>query len=244
MTTDHSTSRADIFASTHWSIVSGAGSGDPERAVAALENLCRAYWQPLYVYVRHKGYSPEDAEDLTQEFFTQLLQSRAFHGLDRSKGRFRAYLLVCLKHFLSNAYDRAHTRRRGGGQRLLPLDVIDIESRIASSTALAEVPDKAYDRQWATLVLERALARLRSEFVNQGKAVLFDALKPALAGDHLDEPYAAIADRFGMKANALKVTIHRLRRRYRDLLRAEIAGTVSTPEAVEDETRQLLSALS
>lgn len=234
----------DLFASTHWSVVLAAGSASTECSRAALDQLCRAYWRPLYVYLRHKGHPPEDAEDLTQSFFAQLLEHRAFEGLDRAQGRFRAFLLACLKNYLSNDYDKRQAQRRGGGWAPLSLDFAGLEQLSAQMGIADDSPDRAYDRQWATLVLERVMHLLRKELEKQGKTKMFDALKPALTGDRLDDSYAAIGRRFGLTESALKVAVHRLRRRYRALLRAEIAQTVASPEDVEREIRELLHALS
>lgn len=217
-------------------------TADTTFARDALGKLCTTYWYPLYAFVRREGKSAHDAQDLTQEFFARLLEKNWLGAVDRSRGRFRSWLLASMKHFLANEWDKSHAQKRGSGQALIPLDPADAESRYAHEPADHATADKLYDRRWAYAVLDAVLARLREEFSAAGKCELFDALKPALTGEK--SPYADIAARLGMSEGAVKVSVHRLRERYRDLIRAEIAETVATPDEIEAELRHLLEALS
>ena len=230
------------FAETHWSLVLAARTTSPE-AAAALAGLCQAYWYPLYAFVRRQGHSPHDAQDLTQEFFARLLAKNYLADVDRAKGRFRSFLLAAMKNFLANEWDRARAQKRGGGDTVLSLDATAAESRYALEPADHASADKLYDRRWALTLLDRAIGRLRDEFARDDKAALFDELKFALTGDKADASHATVAARLGMTEGAVKVAAHRLRKRYRELLRAEIAETVATPAEVEEELRQLCAAL-
>ena len=238
---------AGRFEATRWSIVIAAkkaGGSDSALAHDALGKLCTAYWYPLYTFVRRSGKSPHDAQDLTQEFFARLLEKNWLDDVDRSRGRFRSWLLAAMKHFLFNEWDRSRAQKRGGGATPIPLDAVSAESRYAhepadTATATAEV---LFDRRWTLTLLDRVLARLRAEFSTAGKAALFDALKPSLTGEK--SPYADLAAQLGMSEGAVKTAVHRLRTRYRDLIRTEIAETVETPAEVDDELRHLLAALS
>ena len=230
------------FAETHWSLVLAARTTSPE-AAAALAGLCQAYWYPLYAFVRRQGHSPHDAQDLTQEFFARLLAKNYLADVDRAKGRFRSFLLAAMKNFLANEWDRARAQKRGGGDTVLSLDATAAESRYALEPADHASADKLYDRRWALTLLDRAIGRLRDEFARDDKAALFDELKFALTGDKGDASHAAVAARLGMTEGALKVAAHRLRKRYRELLRAEIAETVATAAEVEEELQQLFAAL-
>jgi RNA polymerase sigma factor (sigma-70 family) len=231
------------FEQTRWSIVLAAkNSADTTFARDALGKLCMTYWYPLYAFVRREGKNAHDAQDLTQEFFARLLEKNWLGGVDRGRGRFRSWLLASLKHFLANEWDKSRAQKRGSGHALIPLDTGDAESRYSHEPADSATADKLYDRRWALAVLDTVLARLRDEFSAAGKAELFDALKPTLTGEK--SPYADIAARLAMTEGAVKVAVHRLRERYRDLIRAEIAETVAAPDEVEDELRHLLAALS
>jgi RNA polymerase sigma factor (sigma-70 family) len=239
--------RADAgrFEATRWSIViaaKNAKDNDTMRGRDALGKLCATYWYPLYAFVRRGGKSPHDAQDLTQGFFALLLEKNWLDSVDRSRGRFRSWLLAAMKHFLANEWDKSRAQKRGSGQMLIPLDTCDAESRYAHEPADTATADKLFDRRWALTLLDQVLARLRGEFVSAGKATQFDALKGALTGDKT--PYAEIAAQLAMNEGAVKVAIHRLRERYRDLIRAEIAETVETPAEVDEELRHLLKALS
>lgn len=236
--------RRPAFVTTHWSVVLAAGRSETTQARNALEQLCRTYWQPLYAYVRRCGHSPEDAKDLTQEFFARLLERKLVAKADPRRGRFRSFLLASLKHFLAHEWEKAHARKRGGGAQVLPLEFDTAESRCGQPIAPGDTPDRAFDRQWALTLLDVVLARLRREYSDAGREDLFLGLKDTLAGGRSEIPYRELADRLRMSEGAVKVAAHRLRRRYRELLREEIAHTVSGPEEVEEELRQLLAALS
>ena len=241
-TGDACTRTAAGFHTTHWTVVLAARRGDDTSARGALASLCATYWYPLYAFIRRRGYESHAAEDLTQEFFTRLLAKAWLAGVDPQRGKFRAFLLATLKHFLANEQDREHAQRRGGGQTLLPLDSGDAETRYRLEPADSATPEKAFERQWALAVLEQVLARLQAEAAADGKAALFAALQPFLVGDR-GRTYAAAAQALGLTEGALKVAVHRLRRRYRELLREEIAHTVADPAEIEDEIRYLRQCL-
>lgn len=249
----------DSFATTRWTVVLAAGRGSSPQADFALEELCRTYWYPLYAYVRHQGHSKEDSEDLTQAFFARFLQKNYLEGLSSEKGKFRAFLLAALKHFLANERDRAARQKRGGGAQLFSLDWQDADSRFKVEpgvapavqpvahrlTACATVlnPEKLYDRAWAVTLLERVITRLRDENAAEGKARLFEQLKPFLMAGQAGSPrYAQAAAGLGMSEGAVRVAVHRLRRRYRELLRDEVAQTVSDAAEIEQEMQALFSA--
>ncbi|MGO8691817.1 MAG: RNA polymerase sigma factor [Thermoguttaceae bacterium] len=236
-------SRAAGFAATHWTVVLAAARGEePSRAAAAMTELCRTYWYPLYAFLRRRGHEAHEAEDLTQEFFARLLGPHFLAAVDRRKGKFRSFLLAALKHFLSDQRDRDRAQKRGGGQVVLSLDRLDAETRYAREPAQDLTPEKMFEKQWALSILERVLSRLHDELLGEGKAALFEALKDTLTGAGAGG-YAALGGRLGMSEGAVKVAAHRLRRRYRALLRAEIAQTVAGPDEVEDEIRYLLACL-
>ena len=230
------------FHTTQWSLVGAANLDAGSLARAALEQLCRAYWVPLYAFVRGRGHSATDAQDLTQAFFASILEKGGFAAAQRGRGRFRSYLLGAMKHFLANEWHKARTQKRGGDVELLEWDTLDPESRLAETAAPAEDPDLLFDRQWAMESTGAALKALREEMENAGQGERFDALKGCLAGQELasrDE----LAARLGLTENAVKVAIHRLRKRYRALLRAAIAETVSDEAELEEEMRYLVSVL-
>ena len=208
----------------------------------ALAELCRTYWYPLYAYVRRSGRDRHQSEDLIQEFFARLLAGNSLGGVDRAKGKFRSFLLAALKHFLANEWDRAQAQKRGGAQIPIALDGLSADTRYRLEPADDRTPDKVFERQWALTVLEQALARLKNEYTDAGKSGLFEELKGFLTGDGQGEAYSAIAGRNGMTQGSLKVAVHRLRRRYRALLREEVAQTVSDPKEVEGEIRALFAA--
>ena len=232
------------FISTRWTVVLTAAQRDTTHARAALAQLCEAYWFPLYAYVRRKGYSPPDAEDLTQAFFAQVLEERFIAGADKEKGRFRSFLLTRLNHFLADDWDRLKAQKRGGGQRLIPLAGGAAETRYQVEPADGRSPDKLFELRWAVTLLERVFARLRREYEAEGKAAQFGELQGCLAQARAAVPYAEVGARLGLSEGALRVMVHRLRQRYRDLLRAEIADTVSGPEEVEEELRDLFRVLA
>ena len=235
---------ADYFATTHWSVVLTAQRSDSTRAQAALSVLCRTYWYPLYAYVRRQGQSPEDAQDLTQEFFARLLARNYLADVSRDKGRFRSFLLAALKHFLANEWDRARAAKRGGGQPPLSLDDTEAENRYRLEPADTMSADRIFERRWALTLLEQVLRRLRDDHSAAGKLGLFEELKPCLVDAGSSAPYAELGTRLNMSEGAVKVAVHRLRQRYRELLREEIAQTVATPAEVEDEIRQIIAILS
>ena len=238
-------SRAQNFALTRWSVVlAAAAQSDSTHARDSLEKLCQIYWPSIYAFVRREGHDPHDAQDLTQEFFARLLEKNYLADVDRGKGRFRSVLLASLKNFLANEWDKAQTQKRGGGKTFVPIDAQSAETRFGVDPADPQSADKIFDRQWAVTLLEQVLQRLRREFVAEGKEELFDQLKPTLTEASRAVSYAEIGARLGMSEGAVKVAVYRLRQRYRDLIRAEIAETVSSAAEVEDELRSLFAALA
>ncbi|MBU4199525.1 MAG: sigma-70 family RNA polymerase sigma factor [Verrucomicrobia bacterium] len=219
----------------------GAASAIASRAMA---ELCAIYWRPLYHYVRRCGHTHHEAEDFTQEFFARLLAKNVVADADPAKGRFRSFLLASLKHFLANQWDRAHAQKRGGDRVVISLDGLTEEARNALEPADGLTPEQAFDREWAHTVLQQTLAQLRAEFAAAGREKWFDALKDCLTGEAGPEKQSELAARLGLSTGALKVAIHRLRRRYREMLRAEIAQTVTAPAMVEDEIRRLFAVFS
>jgi len=232
-----------VFVTTHWSAVMAAARNETPSARAALEQLCRNYWVPLYAYVRRLGHKREDAQDLTQGFFAHLLAGHTLAHADSERGRFRSFLLASLKHFLAHEWEKARAQKRGGRVRFVPLDFDTAESRCAPAAASRDTPDKVFDRHWALALLDVVLARLRKEYNDSGRDDLFLGLRPTLEGGRSGAPYRDLGGRLGLSEGAVKVAAHRLRLRYRELLRAEIANTVSGPEEVEEELRQLFAAL-
>src|SRR5579862_1154982 len=236
--------RSPVFVTTHWSIVLTASSrNDTAGAHAALESLCRAYWYPLFAYIRRRGYAPEDAKDLTQEFFARLLACDGVAGCTPEKGRFRSFLLASMNHFLSDEWDKARAQKRGG-PGVISLDIETAEAQFGEFSAADLSPEKAFEQRWAITLLEQVYRRLEEEHARQGRRELFDVLRGALAGASDAAPYAELAARLKLSEGAVKVAVHRLRQRYRELLRETIADTVSEPAEVEDELRQLYRALS
>jgi RNA polymerase sigma-70 factor (ECF subfamily) len=235
---------AGVFATTLWNVVLQAGAEETTAAGSALQFLCEAYWYPLYAYVRRQGHSPEDSEDLTQEFFARMLQRNYLRLADQKRGRFRTFLLTSLKHFLINEWTKANRAKRGGGSKLLSLDVELTETRFLAEATDGRSPDKAFDRRWATVVLERALDQVEREFASEGRTALFTELRASLTGEENENSYADIGRRFGMSEGNVKVTAHRLRRRYRELLREEIGRTVDTTSAIDAEMNDLMAALT
>jgi RNA polymerase sigma factor (sigma-70 family) len=234
--------RGDRFATTHWSMVLSAGGSHSLAASRALAALCECYWFPLYAFVRRAGHSAEDAQDLTQEFFARLLAQRFLRNVDRQKGKFRSFLLGALKHFLADQWDRAHAQKRGGTQTVVSFDSLDAETRYRLEPAVDLTPEKMFEKQWALSLLEQVLSRLHAEMAAGGKSALFEALKDTLTGVR-STSYATIGAELDMTEGAVKVAAHRMRRRYRDLLREEIAQTVASSDEIRDEIRYLLSCL-
>jgi RNA polymerase sigma factor (sigma-70 family) len=232
------------FAATRWTLVLSAARGSMSaHAAGAMAELCGIYWYPLYAFLRRRGYNADEAEDLTQEFFARLLAKKGLARVDREKGKFRSFLLASMKHFLANEWDRARAQKRGGGQLVVPLDGLSAAARYGLEPAHNVTPERLFERQWALAVLERVLARLQAEYLANGKQALFDALEGFLTASSKTATYAEIGAALGMTETAVKVAAHRMRRRYRDLLREEIAHTVAGPDEIDDEIRYLLSCL-
>jgi len=223
-------------------VLAAAHDSRPD-AQAALATLCETYWYPLYAYVRRVGYTAEDAQDLTQGFSAVLLEKRYVNAADRERGRFRSFLLTALRRFLAKEHDRAHAQKRGGKRKPMSLDLASGESRYALEPSHDVTPEAIHQRRWALTVLDTVLARLRQAYADAGKAEVFDGVKAFLTGEAGAPPYAQVARDLGMSEGAVKVAVHRLRRRYRDRLRSEVARTVADPGAVEDELRHLLAVL-
>jgi len=230
------------FETTRWSVVRAAASTQPSQARQALEILCSTYWYPLYAYIRYRGNSAEDAKDLIQEFFVRFLEKDYLKDVDPAKGKFRSFLLASVNHFLSNERDHAKTLKRGGGVTFLPLDFAAAEERHVRGSAQDLSPERLFDRAWALTLLESALARLRREYAESGKGAHFDRLKGALTGEDR-VPYRELGVELGLSEGAVKVAVHRLRRRYRDLLLEEIAQTLTEGESMDEEFQYLLSAI-
>jgi DNA-directed RNA polymerase specialized sigma24 family protein len=232
------------FTTTHWSVVLAAGQCGTAQSAQALEALCRTYWFPLYAFVRRRGYLEHEAQDLTQEFFARLLEKDSLRAVDRGKGKFRSFLLAALAHFLAKEWRRANTQKRGGGVSFLPLD--DQTTGLGSVQVAAPglSPQEFFDQQWAITVLEQAVGKLQREFRAAGKEAVFEELKIYLTGERQAASYAELAVKLQTSEGALKMTVSRMRHRYGELLRAEIANTVSTPDEVEEELRALFAALS
>jgi RNA polymerase sigma factor (sigma-70 family) len=205
----------------------------------ALTTLCETYWYPLYAFLRSRGYTPQDAEDLTQAFFARLLEKRTLGQADPSRGRFRSFLLTSLTNFAANEREKAASQKRGGGAPTMSLEFENAEGRFQREPATDETPETVFDRRWAMTLLDRVLARLKAEMMRADKASQFDPLKAYLTGDQPQLSYAETARVLGLSDGALRVAVHRLRRRFRDLIRDEIAQTVSSPEEIEDELRHL-----
>jgi RNA polymerase sigma-70 factor (ECF subfamily) len=231
------------FTTTHWSVVLTAGQADSPGAAAALETLCRTYWPPLYAFIRRHGHSPEEAKDLTQEFFARFLKGNNLAATSPQKGRFRSFLLAVLKHFLINEWRGQQCQKRGGGQIAISLDAQLTETRYQAEFVETATPESVFERHWAYTVLDQTRQRLREEYVGAGKGDLFDLLTETLSGEKRTTPRAELAARCGISVGAVDVAVHRLRRRYGELLRQEIAHTVSQPGDVEDEIRYLQAVL-
>jgi RNA polymerase sigma-70 factor (ECF subfamily) len=236
--------QAHWFATTHWSVVLAAGDHSSARAAEAMEKLCSTYWYPLWAYVRREGYSPEDAEDLAQGFFARFLEKDYLAQVAREKGKFRSFLLASLRHFLSDERDRTNAIKRGGGKTILSLDAQEAEGRYLLEPAHDLSAEKIFERRWALMLLDRVLARLREEYAAAGKADRFAALETFLPGEQATGTYAEAAERLGVAEGTIKWEVHQLKKRYRELLRAEIAHTVSSPDEIDEEARYLIAVLS
>ena len=230
------------FLSTHWSMVLLAGQESSPRSDAALAKLCEGYWYPLYAYTRRQGYAPPEAADLTQDFFSHILATRALATVKQEKGKFRSFLIASLKNLLANEWNRSRAQKRGGGAAVFSLDEDEAESRYQSDLADGASPDRLYDRRWAETILARALDRLREECDAGEKLKRFDDLKTFLLGERTGITLASCAESMGLSLPAAKAIVHRLRRRFRDLIREEIAQTVATKEDIEQEIRDLFTA--
>jgi RNA polymerase sigma factor (sigma-70 family) len=241
---NRSPSEAAGFAATRWTLVLSAARGeDSPHAADALAELCCTYWYPLYAYVRRRGHPSHEAEDLTQEFFLRLLEKNYLADADRRKGKFRAFLLASFKHFLANQWDRSRAKKRGGDRKLFSLDAAGAETRYRLEPSHDMTPERLFERQWAITALAQVLARLEAEFLAEDKKTTFDLLKPFLTAGRESGGYAAAAERLRTTEGAVKTAVHRLRRRYRQLLKDEIAQTVAAPEEIDDEIRFLLECL-
>lgn len=231
------------FSPTRWTMVLSARAPDSTEAAAALAELCRVYWFPLYAYVRRKGHQPQDAQDLTQEFFARLIEKRKLAGLVREKGKFRSFLLTAMNNFLTDEWKRAEAQKRGAHQ-IISLDAAQAETRYRLEPADTLTPEKIFAKNWALTLLKVVYERLQKEFADDGKAAQFDALSFALTGDKSAVPYAELSAKLAMSESAVKVAVHRLRQRYREVLRDEVGQTVDSPEEIEAELRDLMRALA
>jgi len=232
------------FITTPWTVVLAAADRASPECDRALETLARLYWYPLYAFVRRQGSPPQEAEDLVQGFFARLLEKDYLEGVSPEKGRFRTFLLLCVKRFLANEHDRAAAQKRGGGRRALSLDFEGAEDRYGLEPAHQMTPERIFERRWALTLLENVLAALEEDLATAGKGHLFEALKVYLAADQNAPPYAAVAAPLGMTEGAVKVAVHRLRQQYQRLIREEVARTLGDPAEVEDEIRRLFEAVS
>ena len=248
MTSEYSSGSSDapgdIFATTHWTVVLAAGQRHTPQSDGALEQLCKSYWFPLYAYVRRRGHSKPDAEDLTQAFFARFLEKNYLAGLSAERGRFRAFLLASLKHFLANEWDKSQAQKRGGGATPLSLDWETADTKFQVAATDEPSPDAAFDREWALALLAKVIQRLQAECEAEGKAKLFAQLKMFLMAGKGESAQAEVAKTLGMEEGAVRVAVHRLRKRYRALLREEIANTLSDPALVDEEMRALFGAFS
>jgi RNA polymerase sigma-70 factor (ECF subfamily) len=248
LTSEHSsqpsTAPGDIFATTHWTVVLAAGRRHTPQSDGALEELCRTYWFPLYAYVCRRGHTKEDAEDLTQAFFARFFAKNYLAGLSAERGRFRAFLLASLKHFLANEWKKSQRQKRGGGEEPLFLDWQTADTKFQVAATAEPSPDKAFDREWALALLAKVIERLQKECEADGKAKLFAQLKMFLTAGKGGTAQAEVAKALGMEEGAVRVAIHRLRKRYRELLRDEIAQTLADAADVDEEMRALFGAFS
>jgi RNA polymerase sigma factor (sigma-70 family) len=237
------TSGSPRFTTTHWSVVLEAAHPDSPGGMEAFAQLYRDYWYPLYAYVRRRGHTQHEAEDLVQDFFLALLERQRLRDLERSGGRFRSFLLKALQNFLANAWDHTSAQKRGGGLPTLALDDMDAETRFLADPSTS-APESEFERNWAFTVIARAMQTLESELRAGGKENLFQLLRPHLQGERNGRPYAAIAPDLGMTEGAVKVAVHRLRQRYGELLRAEVGRTVDDEAELAEEVRHLISIVS
>jgi RNA polymerase sigma factor (sigma-70 family) len=248
LTSEHSTPASsapgDVFATTHWTVVLAAGRRHTPQSDGALEELCRTYWFPLYAYVRRRGHAKADAEDLTQAFFARLLEKNFLANLDGEKGKFRAFLLASLKHFLANEWDKSQAQKRGGGEIHLSLDWQTADTKFQVAATSEPSPDQAFDREWALALLAKVIERLQAECAADGKAKLFEQLKMFLMAGKGESAHGDVARTLGMEEGAVRVAVHRLRKRYRILLREEISQTLTDESQVDEEMRALFGAFA
>ncbi len=236
--------KSESFATTHWSVVLAAKIGDSPQATVALAELCRTYWYPLYAFVRRKGHSPHDAEDLTQAFFARLLEKNYVAQADHGRGRFRTFLLGAFTHFLADEWDKARRLKRGGGREMVSFDATSAEERYRLEPIDQFDAAKLYERRWVTTLFDKVLMRLGQEFPDSDKSESFAALKSSLLGDEGGPSYAELGTKLGLSEDAVKQAVRRMRRRYRELFREEIAQTVAGQGEVEDELKHIFAVLS
>jgi len=242
-TSDSTSGFAQTFATTHWSVVLAARQGEPSEADAALENLCRTYWYPLYAFLRREGRNPHDAQDLTQEFFARLLQGKFLTNVGPQKGKFRSFLLAALKHFLCDEWDKTKAQKRGGGRTFISLDDHNAEELYLLEPDPGAPAEQIFEKRWALTLLTQALARLRQEFADAGKIREFDHLKVFLSTPTSDRAYDTVAVKLEVTADTVALRVHRLRQRYGKLIREEIAHTVGGPAEIEDELQHMFKAV-
>jgi RNA polymerase sigma factor (sigma-70 family) len=235
--------RREWFATTHWSVVLAAGQSSSPRAREALETLCQGYWAPLYSFIRRLGHSPADAQDLTQAFLAHLLAHHSLKNVSAERGRFRSFLLGALKHFLADEWDKMRAKKRGGGAPVVSLDAFEAEERNRMEPVDDDDPEKIYERRWALTLLDRVLARLEAEIKKAGRDFLWPEMKACLLADEDSPPYAELAKQLGVTPSAVKMSVLRLRRRYAEMLRMEVAATVSSDSELEEEMGYLLAVL-
>jgi RNA polymerase sigma factor (sigma-70 family) len=244
MTTGSQPSQQPLFLTTRWSIVLGARDKATSSGTQALESLCQTYWYPLYVFVRRQGHAAHDAQDLTQAFFARLLEKDYLQSVEREKGRFRTFLIVAMKRFLLNEWDKLRTQKRGGNFIHLSLDVELAESRYLGESSGTLPADQIYERRWALTLLDQAMTRLRLDYTSSGREREFEHLKTSLTAERGEVSYREIAGTLQMTEGAARVALHRLRKRFREIFREEIASTVSTSDEVDDEVRYVVGILS
>lgn len=235
--------RQRVFVTTHWSVVLAAGRSDTTRSRDALARLCQTYWYPLYSYVRRRGYSAHDAQDLTQAFFAHILEKQSIISADPERGRFRSFILTAMNNFLGQEWEKSRAQKRGGGSEIFSLDLAIAEQRHDLEPSTSETPDKDFDKKWALALLETVMTQLEAEYKRENKSDLFNALKQTLTGSRESQPYVDLAKQLNTTETAIKVTVHRLRKRYRELLQSEIANTVDSADDVKEEMRHLFAAL-
>jgi RNA polymerase sigma-70 factor (ECF subfamily) len=239
-----SAENSGAFATTHWSVVQSVGGGDADRAAQALEELCRKYWYPIYAFVRRRGSDCQEAQDLTQAFFAYLLEKESLKQADRQKGRFRTFLLASVTNFLNNEWAKKRTLKRGGGRSIISLDEVAAETRYQCEPVDSGTPEKFFERRWAMTLLQQVLDQLKEDYVASGKAELFARLEPFITEEITGTVYEELAGGLGMKPETVRVALSRLRRRFGELLRHEIAQTVTSKAEVDLEIRDLFAAIS